>query len=225
MATGDLAERIEALAAGYEDAETLRAQAAENEAEYNGWSVDYDRRNHPGMFYTPDKLAELVAQHLPTDSGPVLDIACGTGLMGERLRALGHDDVTGVDLAREMMARAEAKAVYRKLVVADLHAPLPFAPASFAAIICSSAMNEGMLGVIVLARVLPLLRPGGLMIADVETEAWESFGYRKVLETLRDEGVLSRLLVEPGDLFSPSYFAPQIPLWEDQGVYVVAELA
>lgn len=225
MATGDLAERIEALAAGYEDTETLRAQAAENVADYNRWSVEYDSRNHPGMFYTPDKLAELVAQNLPAGSGPVLDIACGTGLMGERLRALGHDDVTGVDLAQEMMAKAEAKGVYAKLVVADLHAPLPFAPASFAAVTCSSAMNEGMLGVIVLARILPLLRSGGVMIADVETDAWESFGYRKVLETLHDEGVLSRLLVEPGNLFSPSYLAPQIPIWENQGVYLVAELA
>ena len=53
-------------------------------------------------------------------AGRVLDLACGTGRIGAWLRARGVADVDGVDFTPEMLAKAEARGVYRRLVLADI---------------------------------------------------------------------------------------------------------
>lgn len=55
--------------------------------------------------------------------GTVLDLGCGTGLMGERMRARATW-IEGVDLSPAMVARAAGKAVYDALHVAELAAHL-----------------------------------------------------------------------------------------------------
>ncbi|HMR33454.1 MAG TPA: methyltransferase domain-containing protein [Geminicoccaceae bacterium] len=49
-----------------------------------------------------------------------LDLACGTGRIGVWLRAHGVRRLDGLDLTPEMLARAEAKGVYDRLVLGDL---------------------------------------------------------------------------------------------------------
>ena len=51
--------------------------------------------------------------------GAVLDLGCGTGLVGERLRARSRW-IEGVDLSPAMVAQAAGKAVYDALHVAEL---------------------------------------------------------------------------------------------------------
>ena len=56
----------------------------------------------------------------------VLDLACGTGRIGIWLRAHGVRRLDGLDLTPEMLAQAEAKGVYDRLVLGDLeHTGLP----------------------------------------------------------------------------------------------------
>jgi SAM-dependent methyltransferase len=53
-------------------------------------------------------------------AGRALDLACGTGRIGVWLRGHGVPRLDGVDFTPEMLARAEAKRVYDRLVRADL---------------------------------------------------------------------------------------------------------
>ncbi|MGH6906203.1 MAG: class I SAM-dependent DNA methyltransferase, partial [Geminicoccaceae bacterium] len=53
-------------------------------------------------------------------AGRVLDLACGTGRIGVWLRAQGVQRLDGLDFTPEMLARAEAKGVYDRLIRADL---------------------------------------------------------------------------------------------------------
>jgi len=55
----------------------------------------------------------------PLQFGSVLDLGCGTGLGGAAFREL-CDRLVGVDVSGGMIEQAEAKAVYDKLVVAEL---------------------------------------------------------------------------------------------------------
>ena len=50
----------------------------------------------------------------------VLDLACGTGRIGAWLRARGVRRFDGLDFTPEMLARAEAKGVYDRLIQADM---------------------------------------------------------------------------------------------------------
>jgi SAM-dependent methyltransferase len=49
-----------------------------------------------------------------------LELACGTGRIGAWLRARGVHRIDGVDFTPEMLALAEAKGVYHRLVLADV---------------------------------------------------------------------------------------------------------
>jgi SAM-dependent methyltransferase len=53
-------------------------------------------------------------------AGRVLDLACGTGRVGVWLRAQGVRRLDGLDFTPEMLARAQAKAVYDRLIRADM---------------------------------------------------------------------------------------------------------
>jgi SAM-dependent methyltransferase len=53
-------------------------------------------------------------------AGRVLDLACGTGRIGVWLRAQGVRRLDGLDFTPEMLARAEAKSVYDRLIQADV---------------------------------------------------------------------------------------------------------
>lgn len=50
----------------------------------------------------------------------ILDLACGTGRIGAWLRERSDAEIDGLDITQEMMAKAEEKAVYRKLYHASV---------------------------------------------------------------------------------------------------------
>jgi SAM-dependent methyltransferase len=53
-------------------------------------------------------------------AGRVLELACGTGRIGAWLRAQGVRRIDGVDFTPEMLAMAERRGVYERLVLADI---------------------------------------------------------------------------------------------------------
>jgi predicted TPR repeat methyltransferase len=55
----------------------------------------------------------------PVHFDTVLDLGCGTGLMGEAIRPFAGR-LVGVDLSARMIAKARAKLVYNRLVVGEL---------------------------------------------------------------------------------------------------------
>ncbi len=96
-----------------------------------------------------------------------LDAGCGTGFQAAILQELGYT-THGVDVAGRLLARARCRLPGLPLVQGALEA-LPYAPASFDAVVCCGstlsfvADPAGVLGE--LARVL---RPGGRLLLDCE---------------------------------------------------------
>ena len=67
-----------------------------------------------------------------------LDLGCGTGLMGEAIREK-VDELVGVDLSPAMLAAAERKRIYDRLVVGDLISFLEAEDRSFDLIVAADA--------------------------------------------------------------------------------------
>lgn len=75
-------------------------------------------------------LRELADRVLPRPDGPlrVLDLGCGTGLVGVAFCDLANGGpMDGIDLAPKMLEAAKARGIYRNLVLGDLENEL-FAP-------------------------------------------------------------------------------------------------
>jgi predicted TPR repeat methyltransferase len=65
----------------------------------------------------------------------VLDLGCGTGLFGERIRSLA-DQLTGIDVSANMIAKTEERGDYDAVFVAELHDYLQtIVPGSFDVIV------------------------------------------------------------------------------------------
>lgn len=72
--------------------------------------------------------------------GPVLDVGCGTGVVGAELARLGVGVIDGIDISPEMLAKAAAKmhegrATYRQLFEADLTGRLDRGSDAYAGIV------------------------------------------------------------------------------------------
>jgi predicted TPR repeat methyltransferase len=97
---------------------------------YDQTADDYDRGMVDELgWIAPDLIATRVQQLAPQNC-KIIDVGAGTGLVGQRLAAVGYTYVDGFDISERMLRAAEAKRVYRELRLAKLGEPLPY-PNSF----------------------------------------------------------------------------------------------
>lgn len=127
-------------------------------------------------YRTPEML-EVVIRNALTARGVTrferaLDLGCGTGLMGERLRPL-VDRLEGVDLSARMLAEARRKGIYDHLEKADLVSYLLGEPGSADLIVAADVFNY--VGVLhgALTAASGAIRPGGIVAFSLETHAGE----------------------------------------------------
>ncbi len=70
-------------------------------------------------YQVPERLTELVTTLAGDRFSCVIDLGCGTGLFGEKIRD-NAQRLEGFDLSANMLAKAEEKAIYDHLSQADL---------------------------------------------------------------------------------------------------------
>lgn len=63
----------------------------------------------------PSEMADMLGDV----DGTVIDLGCGTGLLGEKLKN-AHNSLTGVDISAQMLQKAAEKNIYAKLEQADI---------------------------------------------------------------------------------------------------------
>ncbi|MCR8726630.1 class I SAM-dependent DNA methyltransferase [Frigidibacter sp. ROC022] len=127
----------------------------------------------------PELIAEALRAVAPAGLGRVLDLGCGTGLLGPLLRPRCNW-LEGCDLSSEMLRRAEAKGVYDRLEQADIKALAPveaeWDTLAAADVVMYLGALEGMVG-----WASAALRPGGRLCFTAEADPDEDGsgpGYR-----------------------------------------------
>lgn len=115
---------------------------------------------------------QLVRDHLATLDIPdaslsVLDLGCGTGLVGEQLKRYARD-MTGVDLSQAMLDRSGEKQLYRRLCKSDIVEFLQASGENFDLITCMDTFTYlGSLDEIC-ALSYRKLKNGGMLIFSTE---------------------------------------------------------
>ena len=118
----------------------------------------------------PEVILQALTPHLsrlPADAA-ILDLGCGTGLIGTAVRVLGAT-LDGIDLSENMLKEAARRGLYRALRRADLAADdWATAGQRYDLIVAGDVFNY--LGDLssVLARAHATLAPGGLLIFTAE---------------------------------------------------------
>jgi predicted TPR repeat methyltransferase len=164
---------------------------ADGQQLYEEWAETYDATMLDGLRYaSPRLLVEATMRHLADATLPILDLGCGTGLVGAELAARGATVVDGVDLSASMMEVAARRGVYRAFIEADLTQPLPIGSAIYGAAVCAGTFTSGHVDAACLDEVVRVLATGGLLACTVHHSVWSVNGFEAAFERLTSSGRL-----------------------------------
>ena len=158
---------------------------------YRNWASTYDDDfAHRNKYVYPKSISSICAGLVDTTSQlSILDIGCGTGIVGTCLsELLGTSIIDGVDISPEMLEvaqskiRADANPVYSQLFEADLTKPISFADAKYDVAISAGTFTHGHLGPDALLNVLSVVRPGGRMVVGINKEHFGANGFNASLQ-------------------------------------------
>src|SRR4051794_22592253 len=108
---------------------------------YDEWARRYDDDLASWSYQAPTVVAETVVTRQST-AGSVLDVGCGTGLVGRALRARGFTgQILGVDISQASLEIAQRAGAYDSLAHADLQQRLAFDSDSVDAVVCVGVMT------------------------------------------------------------------------------------
>jgi len=150
-------------------------------------------------YHSPDVLAGTIKRYAPSLSPSpgldIVDLGCGTGLMGNLLCPLAKS-LTGVDLSENMLQKARQRQIYDRLVCGELTAFLQTHDQSFDLAVATDVF----IYVGDLAPVFPAvrraLRARGLFCFSVEATDEPGFVLRSTLRYAHSAGYLQNLAGE-----------------------------
>ena len=154
---------------------------------YRNWADTYDEDLIGEFGYVaPEEAVRKLTKFLPDRDSLILDLGCGTGLVGRLLKNEGYGTIDGIDLSPEMLEKARSLGVYRSLFEEDLSVN-PELPRIYGAVICVGVFSHKPDQPDLAGKQLSCLLPGGLMVATVNGKGWHEIGWEALLEESRQK--------------------------------------
>lgn len=168
----------------------------DNRKLYAGWAPTYESEFIADSRYVYHRhVAAIFVDGFADMGSPVLDVGCGTGIVGEELRVLGVEIVDGIDISPEMLAMARAKVdgsgpVYRNLIEADLTGPIEIESGVYGGIVSAGTFTHGHLGPDALAELLRVAHPGARCAIGINAAHFEEHGFAARFERYAADGTI-----------------------------------
>ncbi|MFT5000668.1 MAG: putative TPR repeat methyltransferase [Planctomycetota bacterium] len=171
------------------------ATPQDNKAYYDEFASTYDADFAMALGWQyPEAIASIYREHSNVVDLPIADIGCGTGLVAEALQCRS-EDIDGIDISVEMLAKAKHKKLYRKTIVADLMGDLTSIRNDYGAVVSAGTFTSGHLGPEPLIHLLDIARPGGLFVIGVNKAFYLEAGFDPVIRKLERRGAITDLRV------------------------------
>jgi len=143
-------------------------------------------------YQTPALLCKEISRFVPAGNLDILDLGCGTGLLGALLKPLARK-LTGVDLSPNMLKMARQLQVYDELICGDLTGFLQTQSGNFDLVAAADVfVYIGDLSP-AFDGVRHALRAGGLFAFSVEASDAEDFVLRRTLRYAHSVAYLQEL--------------------------------
>lgn len=171
---------------------------------YDEWAQSYDDDLTSWSYQAPTVVAEAVVTRQPA-AGSVLDVGCGTGLVGRALRVRGFaGQILGLDISEASLEIARQHRAYDSLEQADLQRPLPIEDDSVDAVVCVGVMTYLPDVEAVWREFARVARPGGIVVATQREDLWQPRDCQAVVDRLQAEGVWT-----PVEITGPAPYLPE----------------
>lgn len=160
-------------------------------SKYDEWVASYDQHHHDnGWKVMLNLMAYTLTSHLEGD-GKVLDVGCGTGLLGKELDSYQFNNLYGIDISQKSLDFADTFGIYKGLSQAELGKPLDFESNSFDALVSSGVFTRGQVPLNAFEELIRVLKPDGLFMVGLRVED-NDFYYNK-LKAYYEDGVLAEV--------------------------------
>jgi predicted TPR repeat methyltransferase len=171
---------------------------------YDAWAHSYDDDLTSWSYQAPAIVAETVVTRQP-EAGSVLDVGCGTGMVGRALRARGFTaQILGLDISPASLDIAGQSGAYDSLEQADLQQRLAVEDDSVDAVVCVGVMTYLPAVEAVWRELARVARPGGLVVATQREDLWEARHCQAVIDRLENDGVWA-----PLEIAGPAPYLPE----------------
>ena len=170
---------------------------------YKDFSKVYDDTYVEGMSYVYHKYVAKELLIYFKGNGPICDVGCGTGLIGEELLKLNSKlIIDGVDISPEMIDVANKKSIYRNLYPFDLTKPIEDIPNNYRAVVSSGTFTHGHLGPEALINLLSLCRDEAIYAIGINGLHYIEKGFESTLENLEKSSRIELINVVQHDIYS-----------------------
>lgn len=140
-----------------------RHTVEETQKIYADWADSYDKDVADWGYATPARIAMALRQSGANINKGVLDYGCGTGLCGMALKSVGFDVIDGTDISAEMLAKAQAREVYRALWTSEPGSLGHIGAGDYSAIAACGVVSLGAAPPETLDLLVNAMSPGNLL--------------------------------------------------------------
>lgn len=182
---------------------------------YQKWAALYDKDNDDelGTVSQPNSV-QTFQRYVKDKSKYIIDVGCGTGLVGLQLKKLGYKNFDGVDISQEMIDIAIDRG-YASLFLGNLNETLPIKSNQYEAAICVGVFTHGHVGPSRLEELIRIVKPGGIICFTVNEDVYESYGFDEAIKSQELAGVWKVLELSKKDYMMKKNV---------KGLYCIAEV-
>ena len=140
---------------------------------------DYDNDHVLGTVSQP-KSVNLLATRLKDKNAEIIDVGCGTVLVGENRKAKDFIYFDGIDISEDMLEIAKSRG-YRNLLLGSLNNRLPVLDNAYDIARCVGVFTHGHVSSDGFKELCRIVKPGGYICFTINEGVFEEYGFKEMI--------------------------------------------
>lgn len=181
---------------------------------YNDWAHEYDDYAQQVNYILPQYVAMYSSKFMLNTNLSILDIGCGTGIVGEHLIARRPlIEIDGVDISKKMLNIAKLKTgpdnskCYKKLHCQDLTKEISTIKEQYDFIVSAGTFTLGHLGSDDLIRSIKFLKHNGKYITTVKGDHFDSDNFNLKLSNAVEKNIIKDISIHEINAYNSNHNA------------------
>jgi SAM-dependent methyltransferase len=166
---------------------------------YKDWALVYDKDNDEvlGTVSQPNSV-QIFHEYIKDSKLKIIDVGCGTGLVGLELNNLGFLNFDGIDISQEMIDIAQGRG-YNSLFLGNLNKSLPIGSKSYDAALCVGVFTHGHVGPERFSELVRIVKSEGIICFTINENVYESLGFDIAIKHLESTNIWEVLDIRKHD--------------------------
>ena len=156
---------------------------------YRDWAKKYDYDNdHVLGTVSQPKSVSLLSTRLKDKTAKIIDVGCGTGLVGDNLKA--HDFIyfDGIDISKDMLSIAKSRG-YRNLFLGSLNKQLPVLDNAYDTAMCVGVFTHGHVSSDGFKELCRIVKPGGYICFTINEGVFKKYGFKETIAEFQSDKI------------------------------------